>query len=442
MFSEDNIAIQLAFERVQHCSTYTKASNNCQNIVTDSGASNEMYRLLPSLFCIDKLDYIELSRALKSIYTAQNKIIRAVLERDGEKRFLERLGVSVEYHKYVKWDNLYHPKTSIARADVVPTTENYKVVELNIHPGVGGFICSEAYSSLSGTLGLRLPQKCFSAFDILAEHLKTRSEGYKRLVFVDLESHQSKGYPKFESMRDAVQRVGFDIPVYACTDKTMNLEWLEGDSNTLFYRGFSIDEIADDNEEFFWRILSQGANLINGLEDEIRTNKLWLAYLHDTEFQKLLTKGEVQAINEYIPKTKLFVREDIPVYLKDKSKLIFKKVDGFAGQSIYIGGEIAETDLEDVLCNLKTGSFIVQNFHEPVEFDSLIESGRSVEPAKFVLGLFSVNDSFGGMTIRASNTSKIVNISSGVAKIGWCCSTTEVERKGIITALEGLTNVK
>ena len=408
-----------------------------------NGLAADRYEFFSTPFIFSKTDFDKLSSGLKHLLDAQTNIMNQIYQQRSKQEILDYFLIPTVLRPYINWERLLSGEQTIARLDIVPHKTGYSVCGMYLHTGVGGMACGNAYDLMMESLSLEpyYDHGKVSAYLPLAEEIKAlcRQQTYERLVILDWQSHADKGYPSFELMQLSFVQAGLRLPVITHTEQSFPKAWLEPEEakKTLIYRGFSLNEI-DPYDAFLHALLNSQARILHGFEDELRTNKRWLALMWDEAYHHRLTQPQRDAIKQYLPYTCLLSQDTLPHFLANKDEYLFKSNGSGGSQEILIGKQLSAAELEQKLLKVGVENVLVQTFMEADNMPILHDTDEVPAGHKFVLGLYIMGERSQGLVIRGSMVSDHVDVATGLAKTGWAAIINEQEKAQLIEAVRRL----
>ena len=408
-----------------------------------NGLAADRYEFFATPFIFSKSDFEQLSCGLKHLLDAQTNIMNQIYQQKCKKEILDYFLIPTAVRPFINWQRLLSGDQTIARLDIVPHKAGYSVCGIYLHTGVGGMACGNAYDLMMESLSLEpyYDHGKVSAYLPLAEEIKAlcRKQSFERLVILDWQSHAEKGYPSFELMQLSFVHAGLRLPVITHTEKSFPKAWLEPEEaeKTLISRGFSLNEI-DPHDTFLQALWQSKAKLLHGFEDELRTNKRWLALMWDEAYHARLTSEQREAIRTYLPYTCLLSQDKLPYFLANKDEYLFKSNGGEGTQEILIGRKLSAPELEQKLIKIGLDNVLVQAFMESDKMSILHDTDEIPAGHKFVLGLYIMGERSQGLAIRGSMVSDRIDISTNLAKTGWAAIISEQEKAQLIEAVRNL----
>ncbi|MGB0942179.1 MAG: hypothetical protein ACPGUE_07255 [Marinomonas sp.] len=408
-----------------------------------NGLAADRYEFFSTPFIFSQTDFEKLSSDLKHLLDAQTNIMNQIYQQRSKQEILDYFMIPNVLRAYINWQRLLSGEQTIARLDLVPHKKGYSLCGMNLHTGVGGMACGDAYDLLMESLSLEpyYDHGKVSAYLTLAEEIKTlcRQQKYERLVILDWQSHADKGYPSFELMQLSFIQAGVRLPVITHTEQSYPEAWLapEEAKKTLVYRGFGLNEI-DPYDEFLHALLESEANILHGFEDELRSNKRWLALMWDEAYQARLTLEQKQAIKQYLPYTCLLSQDTLPHFIANKNDYLFRGNGTTRGQGVLAGKAYSDAELEKKLLKIGVENVLVQEFMEADDMPILHDTDEQPAGHKFVLGLYIMGERSQGLAIRGSKVCDRINLSSGLSKTGWAAIINEQEKDQLIEAVRRL----
>lgn len=396
-----------------------KAWARTQEVIRNDGAY--AIDMLPFPLAFPRAQFDAVSAAGKRIVAAQTRILAHLLETGSRSELLRLFSLPLWMERYIDWEELLANRVAIARFDVLPTVDGLRMCELNYGSPVGGMEEFDCYRTYADDLGLPL----FPAHAAPRRHTARLIAGLarqckaERVLLLVLGRHRFLGYFSLEFLRRHLQDEMPDVPVEIVDETNYPGPLLIAGAaqGTLVYRLFVMDDILVQ-PEFFDRLFGSGAVMVNGFESEVRMSKRWFGLLHEPQYRALLQAEECAAIDEYIPASFELVPSQLDQVLARKDEYVFKTTNSFGGKGVLIGRDHDVRTLRSMLSADTDDAWLVQAF---VEFEGLALPGpdRELVPHHLVFGLFLVGEETLGMNVRASASSRVVNVSVGKARSGW-----------------------
>jgi hypothetical protein len=391
------------------------------------GAALEPYNDWPLV--IDRADFEAIAAAGRALLSAQGKILRQLESRLGHSELADLFGVPERIRRHVDWRNLIEGENLVVRFDVVPSAEGFQFCEINCDSTVAGFELFECLKLYAEATQWPLLEDARATHDDIGRMLAklAREKGFKRVLVCDWSRYRGSGHFGFDFLCRALQRSLPQLEVRMAYEDDYPADWLReaGASDLLVYRGFMFGDMDDDGA-FIDRLQRSGATIINSFETEIRSNKLWFS---------LFTAQERAVIDRFVPYTVPVRADRLEALLDDKASLVFKLNNSNGGRGVYIGADHAESELREVLERHGLDQWTAQCYVESVVLDLPGDGGRMTGPHRLVLGVFLIDGLASGVNVRASQSSKVVNVSLGVASCLWACPLSTEARRALLTRL-------
>jgi hypothetical protein len=102
-----------------------------------------------------------------------------------------------------------------------------------------------------------------------------------------------------------------------------------------------------------------------------------------------------------------------------KDALIFKASVSFGGAGILIGAEHDAATLRHALAEDPRACWTAQQMLDLPQMDFPYATGAPPSPHNMVYGLFFYGDRVNGLMVRGAPASRVVNCTTGAARIGW-----------------------
>lgn len=407
-----------------------------QDYIEDQGA--HLVEMLPIPLIFDQGDYEKLAEAGRLLLSAQKKIIRHLCGTMSKEGVLRMFQAPESLVPFIDWDELVNGRHVIARFDVVPSNQGYSFCEINSDSSIFGsevFDCFKIYSEASA---LPFADEDHSPLAKIAEFLKAvvEEKGLERIVICDLKKYKDMGYFSFDTMRRYLDKAMPGIPVHVVDETNYPEELLDPrmGKKTLVYRVFVFSDM-DGHAGFFEQVCRSEATIINTFESEIRMNRRWFALVHDERYAGLLDAREIAAIREYVPPTFMLSEDNVERAIAERKDLVFKRSYTYGGIGVVMGEASSSDDLRRVLNEKGVDKWAAQELVRYEGMDIPLDVEFKPVSNQLVFGIYLVNDESAGVLVRASNVSKVVNVSSGKAKIAWATPMSRDARDRILTGM-------
>ncbi|MDP5137956.1 hypothetical protein ORJ04_18560 [Rheinheimera baltica] len=396
-----------------------------------------LIKLLPFPLVFEKNEYERLVSAAKKLTTSQTKIIDYLCKKNSKEYLLDIFGIPKELQEFINWEELVTNKYQISRFDIVPSNNGYKFCEFNFGSNVGASEDFYLFEKYLRALSLDVAQPKQSPYYKKALLLKKLVDTYdiENIVILINSKYRYLGYVSSELLERHIKEILPEVTITTEDETTYPKKLLceENGCKTLVYQQFLMNDIAE-HKVFFGELLASKAQLICSLTANIRTNKYWFSIFHQLQYQKLLDSDEIEIINKYIPYTFKLSNQNVEHALLEKDVYVFKKNNSLGGGGILIGNETEADVLINELYQTDIDEWTAQ---ELVNFNGIklpYSIDGTDELSNIVFGLFLIGNSAIGMDVRASNSSKVVNVSTG-SYSGWAFPVSEKKKKEILNEL-------
>ncbi len=387
--------------------------------------------LLPIPLAFDRATFDAMAEAGRLVLSAQMKILRSLTQQLSHAEMLRRFHIPEHMASVVDWEELNVGQQIICRFDVVPSNEGYYFCELNPDSSVGGPEIADCLQVFSDAVGWGLTANMASPQDSNVALLRRvlKEKGLSRIVLCDWSANRGSGHLGFDLLRQHLVRALPELEIKLLYETEYPEAWLtpEEGKKTLVHRGFMYQDMTDDGA-FMRRLCESGATVVNKFETELRMHKGWLAYLCDASYHHLLTPAEITAIATYVPFTTAITTDNLDDLLSRKADLVFKLGIGYGGDGVWMGADHSAEYLRELIEAKGLSRWIAQKV---IKFDGVeIPFNADFEfiPHNVVLGLYLIDGQASGLMVRASSSSKVVNVQSGVGGYTWAIPMTPEER--------------
>jgi hypothetical protein len=396
------------------------------------------FHILPIPVVFPREDYEALVDAGRMLLSAQTKIIRHLYDAMGREGVLRLFRVSAEMVPLIDWDELIRGDRIVSRFDIVPADDGYYFCEINTDSSVAGaeiFDCLQVYAdALDWSLadGFLSPHadKAQLVSRLVAE------KGLERVLIFGLHMYENMGLPSFELEKAYFQAAMPDITVDIVDEFTYPEALLDPErgAKTLVYRVGVFEDMTC--RDLFGRIVASGATIVNTFESAIRMDKAWFSLFHDARYQAVLDTREVAAIRRYIPHTFQLSGADLDAVLTAKDEYVFKLNHSYGGAGVLLGPEHTVAALRTQLLERDIDNWTVQRLIPFRGIDMPYDEDFDPVTQNVVLAFYLIDGKARGMMIRASRTSRVVNVSQGTAKLVWAIPVDNDERSRLLDQLE------
>ena len=208
---------------------------------------------------------------------------------------------------------------------------------------------------------------------------------------------------EFEEFKKAYESLGVNCEIIDIRD----LEYKDG---KLQHKGYEIDlvyrrivtvefmNLYDELEEFRKAYLDNAFLMLGSFRSQIMHYKLTYKIFRLEDTKKILTDEENAFLEEHIPYTEEFAaEEDLEIVKKNKDNYIFKPLDAYASQGIYVGRDHSQEEFEKIAEEILGTGYIYQEYYDQyplkvVEFDK--EGKLQLNEFGAVVGMFIYNEQF------------------------------------------------
>jgi glutathione synthase/RimK-type ligase-like ATP-grasp enzyme len=396
------------------------------------------FHALPIPVVFPREDYDALVDAGRTLLSAQTKIIRHLCDTLGREGVLKLFRVPDGMVPLIDWDELIRGERIVSRFDIVPAEDGYYFCEMNTDSSVGCaemFDCLQVYAdALDWSLadGFHSPNMDKAQ---LVSKLVTQ-KGLDRILIFGLHMYEDSGFPSLEMERIYFRAAMPDIAIDIVDEFTYPEALLapERGAKTLVYR---IGVFEDMNcQDLYERIVASGATVVNTFESAIRMDKAWFSLFHDAGYHPVLDSHEIATIHRYVPYTFHLAGRELESVLAAKDEYVFKLNHSYGGTGVLLGAEHTVAALRADLLARGIDNWIVQRL---IPFRGIdMPNNDSFEPAthNLVAALYLIDGEASGMMIRASCSSKVVNVSQKTAKMVWAVPVNSEDRSRLLDELE------
>lgn len=394
----------------------------------------------PLLF--DRHDYQTLVDGLRLVLDGLQQVVDEAVHRHSRSDLLVLMGIDPSWEPLVDWNQLHNGRHRVARADLLPCSDGFRVCELNFSAAVGGFELFEHYRAFADVLGWDAESDQMVPARNLGQ-MYARSvarDGYNCLHLLDWSMHSAMGYPSADLTRDWMQRClpGLDVVVH--DEQSWRSAQRSGISmaGTLVHRRFTYDDVRVD-ADIYQDILDSGAVFSNGLEAELLMSKAWLALLWDPGYRHALTPEQWEAVQRWVVPTTLLTDGDVDAMSDPAAGLVFKKKYGYGGLDVIPSDSLPPAELARTLRAHGATTWVWQPMLDVPELVHLEDQGLRPVGHRTVAGVYLHEGAASGAIVRSAIGNRIVNASSG-ASIGWAPVFDAVERAAFLEKLEASTD--
>jgi len=397
-------------------------------------------------YLVDKIHRPVFKKATERIMKAIEKVADAFFADPKFKHLLE-LGTLIE--RYAKMDPVYPNRQIVTRLDAFfhPDSGDIKFLEFNCD-SPSGMGWHDAMVDMFHNLDVikeLAKNYTFHADRFLDTHSDILMRKYQQ--FCQKKGIKPADNPLFSVVcaHDSVIREDVQIIIDTLNNKGYRAVYTDPrefdyDGNTLTYQGEPVHLIYRDAiQEFLYepfypkteKVLQayedQNVCFINPFSSRVGGLKSVLAIMGDPRFRYLFNDDELDAINQFIPWTRLFRNQESDyngqtVQLKsfaidNKDNLVLKPNSGYGGKDVCLGKNVDEAEwikhLDEALA--PGSNFVIQEL-VPIPQDDfpVMEQNKltGFQPRNVNINFWAYDGVFGGAFLRASS-GDIINVHQG-----------------------------
>lgn len=396
------------------------AIQRTRDYLVEKRAHKEPYLSCPLI--IEQGEFDRLADAGRALLRAQEKILRHLSRSFSRPQLLALFGVPEILVPFIDWKHLIEGNNFVVRFDIVPSASGNYFCEINCDTTVAGFELFECMKVYADALDWPLMGDAHAPhedigrlFDRLA-----REKGIERILVCDWSCYRNSGSFGFDFLYESLKRRMPHLDVRMAYEDEFPADWLEPGAagKTLVYRGFMFADM-DDGGRFMSRLQRSGATIINTFETEIRSNKCWFAMFFDPRYRQLLAADELAAIDQYLPRTEALDAGTLAPLLARKQDYVFKLNSSSGGKGVFMGAEHTDAELRALFDEHGLSKWTAQQLIVSEELELPNDDDFATAPHHLVIGMFLVDGRASGVNVRASKSSRIVNVSLGHASCLW-----------------------
>lgn len=405
----------------------------------------DAWQLLPLQLVMPESDYQVLSEAAKALLSAQTRLLRHMMATEGRVGIMRRFQISEDMAALMDWDELVKGEHLVSRFDILPHADGYVFCEMNVDPSVGGAELFECGQMALEALGLDLMNEqvspCLSRARMVQRWVQQRQ--LTRVIVFGLQMYDGDDFPTFDLEQEQFAALLPGVQVDVVDEYSFPEELLQpgAGKHVLIYRIGVYEDMTPFCRQQFARMQASGATIINAMESEIRMDKSWFSLFHQPKWHTLLSPVEQSAIRRFVPYTSSLTDSNLNAVIEEREHYVFKLNQSYGGAGVLMGNEHGAGEL---LARLQAAPLAQWTVQQRVQVSSLtMPADETFEPVphQLVLGLFVMDTQPGGLWVRASRHSQIVNVSQGSARVCWAVPVTALERDRQLAMLGALPSV-
>lgn len=389
--------------------------------------STAIYRGKPVDFLYQPMFFTETDiDRFRALTATLRQILRKVTdEYKRSPRFRKLFGFSPLMEELILVDPGYDYYFPMARFDLFyPFSDNFKFCELNADGSSSMnestvlrdiFFASKALDGITDRYEVYDFELLDSWVDSMISNYETftgETDPKPNIAIVDFDGEGI--ISEFEVFQSHFQARGYDTVI--CDPR--KLRYRNGE---LTYNGKRIDlvyrravtarlvEEAEHIQDFLQAYRDGAVCVVGGLVSQVIHNKIIFAVLHSDQCLSLLEPDEREFVKKHIPYTAVFepgdekLREEVK---KSKDKWVLKPLDQYAGRGVYIGQDFTEEKWQELVDDIKAGTYMAQEFCSVPQINMATVENESIhfEKYNYQIGLFLYNEEFAGFYTRAGRT--------------------------------------
>lgn len=379
---------------------------------------------------ISRATRLKMEEAAVKVFQLIKSIFRCIFANDPVK-------ISEYYHLPVdvvklqlKATNDRHLDNLLARGDFVYSPSGLKCLEFNVSSDIAGLempIWQSLYLKIPvinrflAAHGIKILNE--NIISLLLSHLLTvflePAAGNPDEINIAVVSPDSRGGAQFVVEQTYLKKI---------YRKLLSLKYRNLEGEIIFcdyheleignapggvrYKGRKIQIIVETYtglvpQEILQQFKQGNVHLYNGPITRLLTNKLNLALLSEHEDSDVFSAEARATIKKYIPWTRKIIPGSlIDTMRSNKDRLVIKSPDGYGGDKVFIGRDIAPWKWEDLIqLALGQENWLVQEYVE--SFPYLYQSGEyGCTEHLAVWGLFVFGSRYAGSWVRVLSKSK------------------------------------
>ncbi|MDN3379155.1 MULTISPECIES: hypothetical protein [unclassified Pseudoalteromonas] len=373
--------------------------------------ATHIVQMAPIPLLIDEREFFDLQKKGNLLKSAVMKMYCKERSELDHETFLKEYAVPAELEFLVDWESLSRGFEDASRFDIIQDTNGqFFFIEFNVGSTVGGY---QSYPPLKSFMDeFDFPYRpAHSPAWMLMQRLANvcRTQGINKVVFFGDSLFESAGYLSKGVYREVLESVLPGIEIVFVTETNIREHFSKGQPIAMF--NWMPLEYMDKHIDIFKEAKRCSVQIVSGIEANVLSNKKWVAKLHDEQNFPFLTAQEIEAVQVSIPYSFILTQDNKSQVIAQKDKYIFKVTNSMGGDQIYVGKDKSVAFLDE--CLDLTSEWIVQELKETVEIEIPVVGVRGLHKHKFVLGLFNHGEISCGLDIRLSQSSSIVNVTTG-----------------------------
>ena len=160
----------------------------------------------------------------------------------------------------------------------------------------------------------------------------------------------------------------------------------------------------DESSALIEAFLSDAVVMVGGFQTQIIHSKAISEALFSPVLRKYFTEEENAFLDEALPLSMDFEKEQVEMVLADPSRWIIKPKEGYGAKGVYAGVDLSEKNLKKIVNDLAGGGYIVQEYiphYRTVNID-LLAYDEFLDYSNLT-GLYIYNGKFAGVYSRLSD---------------------------------------
>lgn len=349
--------------------------------------------------------------------------------------WLDRLGITPAEQELIGWPSRLKQGLYISRVDGFLQRRSdgsldYQIVELNVDSPGGAAFMDECVRLLCRTSLWRQLKRCFpgryyttDSRDLpllLRAWEQWGGQGRPRIAIVDWITVNTVA--EFELLKERYNRLGVETVI----SDPRELEFrggrlldYDGKPIDLVYRRVLVEDLLAQPEAarpLLQACKAQACCLVNSFACKPLTVKSLLSWVHRSEFEPLLSRGDLEFLRQLVPWTADVVEDSalLERLRKGREELILKPSDGYGGQGLYLGWEMTQGDWEKALQETLGSRYVAQQrVHIPqAEFPVPQPGGWTFEEFRMDFDPYMFAQGMGDPLVRVAK-SDILNVKAG-----------------------------
>ena len=322
-------------------------------------------------FFLDVTDEARVARAAQAMWRLGEQFVRAAAS---DLALMREVGMSDDEIALARIDPGPGPASTAARADAFILPSSLRFAEYNAESPAGPaysqrlaelFDASILMTAFREAFDTRFYTPMNAILEALLQTWREWSGGTATPAVAIVDWREVPTWSEFELLRDGLVAMGVPTTIHDPRDLLFDGRALVAGGRRIdfVYRRVLINDIVARPDECGALVEAYRAGVIcvaNSLRCKIPHKKAFFAILTDDRFDHLFDRGDLEAVRDHVPWTRMVTDEVAGRVRRDRERFVLKPNDEYGGTGVMLGWEMDQSAWDAALDRAVGGAWIAQ----------------------------------------------------------------------------------